>query len=260
MGQQIETYEKILNNVNEEIMLLDTNLRILWANARVMREHGSEIVSKYCYKVTHGIDHPCEAPHDICPVEEVLKTGRSGVSLHRHFDEKGNSFYADVTAYPVHEKGTIREIIHISKDVTERVVTEERLKEQQKALLELSSPIVRVWDKIIMVPLIGIFDSNRAQVVTETLLEAIEGTQAIVAILDISGIPVMDTMVANHLLRTIAAAKLMGTVCIVTGVRSSIAQTVVQLGVDLSGVVTKSTMLDGLRMAFELTGQKVVTQ
>lgn len=258
MDQKLDTYEKILNNVDEEIMLLDRDLRVLWANAKLMREHGTDVVSRYCYRITHKIDHPCKAPHDICPVEEALKTGRSEVSLHRHFDAQGNSLYSDVTAYPVYEDGSIREFIHISKDVTERVITEERLKEQQKALLELSSPIVKVWDKIIMVPLIGIFDSNRAQIVTRMLLSAIENTQACVAILDISGIPIMDTMVANHLLRTVAAAKLMGTVCVVTGVRSAIAQTVVHLGVDLSGVITKSTMLDGLKMALELTGQKIV--
>jgi rsbT co-antagonist protein RsbR len=93
--------------------------------------------------------------------------------------------------------------------------------------------------------------------VMETLLTAIEDTQSKVAILDISGIPVVDTLVAKHLIRTVSAAKLMGAECIITGIRSRISQTIIQLGVDLSGVVTRSTLADGLRIALDITGQKI---
>ena len=109
-------------------------------------------------------------------------------------------------------------------------------------------------------PLIGIFDSKRAQLVMEKLLSAIEESQAKVVILDISGIPVMDTLVAKYLLRTVSATTLMGTECVITGIRAAISQTVVQLGVDLSGVVTKTTLDEGIRHAFELTDVKVVAK
>ena len=130
------------------------------------------------------------------------------------------------------------------------------IKEQQRALMELSVPIVKVWDRILMIPLIGILDSSRTQLVMETLLTAIEETQSKVAILDISGIPIVDTLVAKHLLRTVAATKLMGAVCIITGIRSKISQTMIQLGIDLSSVTTRTTMADGLKVAFQLTGIK----
>lgn len=134
------------------------------------------------------------------------------------------------------------------------------IKEQQKALLEVSVPVVKVWDKILMVPLVGMLDSARTQLVMETLLTAIEETQSKVAILDISGIPVVDTLVAKHLMRTVSAAKLMGAECIITGIKSRISQTIVQLGVDLTGIVTKTTLADGLKVALDLTGQKVTAK
>lgn len=135
---------------------------------------------------------------------------------------------------------------------------EQLIKEQQKALLELSTPIVKVWDKILLVPLIGVLDSQRTQMVMESLLTSIEDTQSKVAILDISGIPIVDTLVAKHLIRTVSAAKLMGAQCIITGIRARISQTMIQLGVDMSDVITRSSLSDGLRVALDITGVKIV--
>lgn len=141
------------------------------------------------------------------------------------------------------------------------VNTKEKLvKEQSKAILELSSPVVKVWDKILMVSLIGMLDSARTQQVMETLLTEIEESQSKVAILDISGIPTVDSLVAKHLLKTVSATKLMGAECIITGINSRISQTMVQLGIDLTGVITKSTMADGLYVAFSMTNLKVVSK
>ena len=137
-------------------------------------------------------------------------------------------------------------------------VKEKLVKDQSQAMLELSAPVVKVWDKILMVPLIGMLDSVRTQQAMETLLTQIENTQSKVAILDISGIPTVDSIVAKHLMRTVSATKLMGTECIITGINSRIAQTMIQLGVDLSGVITKTTMADGLAIAFSITNLKVV--
>jgi len=136
-------------------------------------------------------------------------------------------------------------------------VREEMIKEQQKSISELSAPVIKVWDKIIMVPLIGMLDSARTQLVMERLLEALENTQSRVCILDISGIPLVDTAVARHLIRTVSAAKLMGAECIVTGISSRIAQTITQLGINLSGLITKSSLSDGLKVAFDIAGHKV---
>src|SRR3972149_3682234 len=132
----------------------------------------------------------------------------------------------------------------------------ELLKEQQKAFMEVSVPVVKVWNRILLVPLIGVFDSQRAELLMEMLLTELENTQAKVAILDVSGIPIVDSLVAKHLIRTVSAAKLMGVECIVTGIRSKISQTIVQLGVDLSGITTRATLEEGLKVALDLTNQK----
>lgn len=132
------------------------------------------------------------------------------------------------------------------------------INDQQRAFRTTSVPVVKVWNKIIMIPLVGILDSERTQLMMETLLEALEELQAKVAILDISGIPVVDTLVARHLISAASAVRLMGSECIITGIRAKIAQTLVQLGVDLGGFTTRMTMADGLHRALELTGQKIV--
>ena len=146
--------------------------------------------------------------------------------------------------------------------VTTTIVTdaEQRIRQQQEALLELSTPVIKIWEKVLTVPLIGILDSPRTQLVMETLLQRIVDTQSRVVILDISGIPGIDPMVANHLIRTVAATKLLGAECIITGISSKIAQTLVHLGVDLSAITTRSSMSDGIAMAFEILGLQVVSK
>lgn len=125
---------------------------------------------------------------------------------------------------------------------------------QGRQLLEQSTPVVRVWDSIIALPLVGTLDSARAQVVMETLLNAIVEERALVAIVDITGVPTVDTLVAQHLLKTVAATRLMGAECIVSGIRPQTAQTIVQLGIDLTDVVTRATLADALVTAIDRVG------
>ncbi|NWH05158.1 STAS domain-containing protein [Desulfobacter latus] len=134
---------------------------------------------------------------------------------------------------------------------------ESLIREQQQAFMEVSVPVVKIWDRILMIPLVGMLDSTRTQLMMETMLTSLEDNQANVAILDISGIPVVDTLVARHLVTAASAAKLMGAECIITGIRAKISQTLVQLGVDLSGFSTCSTLADGLRMALASTEQRI---
>lgn len=123
------------------------------------------------------------------------------------------------------------------------------IKRQQQELLELTTPVVKLWDNILALPLIGALDSARTQVVMENLLEMIVATGAAVAIIDITGVPIVDTLVAQHLLKTVAAARLMGAECIISGIRPQIAQTIVHLGVELRDVVTKATLADAFALA-----------
>jgi rsbT co-antagonist protein RsbR len=125
---------------------------------------------------------------------------------------------------------------------------------QQQELLELSTPVISLWEGVLALPLIGTLDSMRAQVVMESILQKIVDTGATIAIIDITGVPTVDTLVAQHLMKTIAAARLMGADCIISGIRPQIAQTIVHLGVDLDNVTTKATLADAFLVALERTG------
>jgi rsbT co-antagonist protein RsbR len=134
---------------------------------------------------------------------------------------------------------------------------EEIIRRQQEEMLEISTPVVKLWDGILALPMIGTLDSARTQVVMESLLNRIVETGSAVAILDITGVPTVDTLVAQHLLKTVTALRLMGAECIISGVRPQIAQTIVHLGVDLQGVTTKATLADALTLALKMTGYTV---
>jgi rsbT co-antagonist protein RsbR len=128
---------------------------------------------------------------------------------------------------------------------------------QQEEMLELSTPVVKLWDGVLALPMIGTLDSARTQIVMEALLQRIVETGANVAIIDITGVPTVDTLVAQHLIKTITAARLMGADCIISGIRPQIASTIVHLGVDLSDVVTKATLADAFRLALDRLGLAV---
>ena len=130
------------------------------------------------------------------------------------------------------------------------------IKRQAQELLELSTPVVELWDKIVAVPLIGTLDSERTQTVMENLLNHIVKSGAEIAIIDITGVPTVDTLVAQHLIKTVSAARLMGADCIISGIRPQIAQTIVHLGLQLD-VVSKATMADAFGLALKRTGQAV---
>ena len=134
---------------------------------------------------------------------------------------------------------------------------EEVINRQQREMLELSSPVVKLWEGIIALPMIGTLDSARTQVVMENLLQKVVETGAQIAILDITGVPTVDTLVAQHLLKTVTALRLMGAECIISGVRPQIAQTIVHLGVDLQGVTTKANLADALALALKRTGSSL---
>lgn len=127
----------------------------------------------------------------------------------------------------------------------------------QQDMLELSTPVVKLWEGILALPLIGTLDSARTQVVMETLLQKVVDTGSIVAIIDITGVPTVDTLVAQHLMKTVTAARLMGADCIISGIRPQIAQTIVHLGVGLGDITTKATLADAFLVALERTGSSI---
>jgi len=128
---------------------------------------------------------------------------------------------------------------------------------QQQELMELSTPVVQLWDEVLALPLIGTLDSARTQVVMENLLQRVVETGARIAIIDITGVPTVDTLVAQHLMKTVAATRLMGADCIISGIRPQIAQTIVHLGVNLNDIVTKATLADAFQIALTRLGATV---
>lgn len=135
---------------------------------------------------------------------------------------------------------------------------EEVILRQTDEMAEISTPVIRVWDGIVALPIIGTLDSSRTQVVMENLLQEIVESGSSIAILDISGVPAVDSLVAQHLIKTVSATRLMGAECIISGIRPEIAQTVVHLGIDLSQIITKSTLASALRTAFAMLQLQVV--
>jgi rsbT co-antagonist protein RsbR len=135
---------------------------------------------------------------------------------------------------------------------------EELISRQQQELLELSTPVVKLWDGILALPIIGTLDSARTQVVMENLLQTVVATNSKFAIIDITGVPTVDTLVAQHLLKTITAARLMGADCIISGVRPQIAQTIVHLGINLEDVITRAKLSDAFALALQMSGRTVV--
>lgn len=135
---------------------------------------------------------------------------------------------------------------------------EEVILRQTDEISEISTPVIQVWDGIVALPIIGTLDSARTQIVMENLLQQIVDTGSSIAILDISGVPAVDSLVAQHLIKTVSATRLMGAECIISGIRPEIAQTVVHLGIDLSNITTKSTLASALRAAFAMLQLEVV--
>lgn len=165
----------------------------------------------------------------------------------------GTRFWANVVITALRDKdGTLRGFGKVTRDLTERKQAEEKIKKQAQEILEMAAvPVVQVWEGIVLVPLIGTLDSQRTQHLMERLLERISETGSPVALVDITGVPAVDSQTAQHLIETISAVRLLGAEVIMTGIRPSIARTLVHLGVDLTTVITRSSLSAGLRLALE---------
>lgn len=165
-----------------------------------------------------------------------------------------NATDADALARDIWSSTQVLDSLGLYTVKTYQLTRESIIQRQQEEMLELSTPVVKLWDGILALPMIGTLDSARTQIVMESLLNRIVETGSQIAILDITGVPTVDTLVAQHLLKTVTALRLMGAECIISGVRPQIAQTIVHLGVDLQGVTTKATLADALALAMKRIG------
>jgi rsbT co-antagonist protein RsbR len=179
----------------------------------------------------------------------------------------GSKFWANVVITALYnEDGNLRGFAKVTRDMTERKAAEEALAQKAASealsrraqeILEISTPVVQVWEGIILAPIIGTLDSQRTQQLTEKILNGIVDTRSTVALVDITGVPAVDTQTARHLIESITAVRLLGADVILTGIRPAIAQTLVHLGIDLAGVTTRSSLSAGLRTAMERLGLHV---
>jgi rsbT co-antagonist protein RsbR len=165
----------------------------------------------------------------------------------------GSRFWASVTLAPIVDAhGAVQGFVKVARDLSERREQEQIVARQRDEILELSTPVIQVWDKVLVLPIIGTLDSLRATRLTESLLDRISLEQAEVVILDVSGVPAIDTDVAQHLLKTVEAARLMGTVSVLSGVRPETAQAMVHLGIDLGNLRSRTTLKEALQMALRM--------
>lgn len=171
----------------------------------------------------------------------------------------GSCFWASVALAPIVDTGgVVQGYVKVARDLSERREQEQLVQRQRDEILELSTPVIQVWDKVLVLPIIGTLDSLRASRLTESLLERISTEQAEVVILDVSGVPAIDTDVAQHLLKTVEAARLMGTVSVLCGVRPETAQAMVHLGIDLGNLRSRTTLKEALQLALQLVSATVL--
>lgn len=197
-----------------------------------------------------------EALEDIAAcIEKVKKTGSHRFET-KHRRKDGQILDIEVSAtYVPKLRG---QIVSFLRDITERKEAEKVIREQQEKLSRFSTPVLRAYEGLLVLPVVGLIDSKRVQQLTQNLLESIQVNRARVAVLDITGVPVMSSSIANHLIVTATAADLMGAKIIMTGLSGEIARTLAELGVDLSNITTVADLQSGIEMALKLLGQRVV--
>lgn len=247
-----EMFEIMINNLRQyAIILLDTEGKVVtWCPAaeRLKGWKAEEIIGQDFSR--------------FYPPEDVQK-GKTKMELERalvdgRFEDEGwrvrkdgSRFWANVVTTALRDaNGTLKGFGKVTRDLSDRRAMEEELRTQSQEILEMATvPIVQVWEGVVLVPLIGTLDSQRTQQLMERLLNRITETGSPVAVLDITGVPTVDTQTAQHLIETISAVRLLGAEVVLTGVRPIIAQTLVHLGIDLSNVITRASLAAGLRMA-----------
>lgn len=256
-----EMLQSLLDNAPNMIIVVSRDGTIQYINRTVNGFDGGDVVG------TNQFDYINEEYKEVVreTIEQVFSTGKPGQYVIEGTGADGGISWYSTFVGPIKNNGEVVAVSLFVTDISDRKKAEEDLKktqerllsQQSQAILELSTPVIQIWDEILVLPLIGTVDTARAQQIIENLLDSIVTSQASVAIIDITGVPVVDTKVADHFIKTIEAAKMLGTEVILTGVSPYNALTLVKMGVDLGRITTKGTLQTGLKLAFEITKHRV---
>jgi PAS domain S-box-containing protein len=254
-------YRLLVDSVNDyAIITLDVDGNVTTWNKGAARIKGytpEEIIGRHfsCF-------YPQEKIRARLPERELRAAATEG----RFEDEgwrvrkDGSQFWANVIITALRDRaGNLVGFGKVTRDLTEQKQAEETIARQAQEILEVSTPVVQVWDGVVAAPLIGTLDSQRTEQFMERLLQRIVETNSSVALVDITGVPTIDTQTAQHLIETITAVRMLGAQVVLTGVRPALAQTLVHLGIDLSHIVTRSSLSAGLRIALDLLGLHVIS-
>jgi rsbT co-antagonist protein RsbR len=240
---------QVLEQIPTPVMTVDTDLKVTYMNTasrNFLGKSWEEIKGKFCYDL-FGSSH-CKTTD--CNMLHAIETGEK-CSSRNMVTLEGRTIHFEYYAVPLKdESGNIVGGLEFIVDITERVRDEERLREQSRTIREISTPAIKLWEGIVVLPVVGVVDSMRAQQMMDTMLLKIAETGSKFIILDIQGVAAVDTAVANHLIKITKATKLMGCQCIISGISPAVAQTLVHLGIDMGEVKTNSTLSDALADAF----------
>ena len=240
----------VLEQIPTPVMAVDRGLNIIFLNAagrQLLGRPWENIKGNTCHSLFKS-DH-CQTPE--CRIKQAMETGQR-LTARNELNIDDRVVPIEYTAVPLKdENGEIIGGLEYIIDITERVQAEQKLREQRRTIQEISTPAIKLWDRIVVLPVVGVVDSLRAQQIMSAMLTKITETSSKVIIMDIQGVAAVDTAVANHLIKITKATKLMGCRCIISGISPAVAETLVELGVDLGDVATNSTLEDALQDAFK---------
>lgn len=246
----------LLQQLPTPVMAVNLDMELIFMNDAGLNLLGStwEKIKGLACKDVFNSRH-CGTPD--CRMRQVME-GDESRTVRNTVNINGRDIPIEYTSAALKDgSGNIVGGLEYILDITERVRQEKKLKEQSRTIMEISTPAIRLWDRIVILPVVGVVDSARAQQMMNTMLTKIMETSAKVIILDIQGVAAVDTAVANHLIKIAKATKLMGCKCIISGISPAVAETIVQLGIELGDIATNSTLQDALSDAFGFVNLEV---
>jgi rsbT co-antagonist protein RsbR len=250
----------LIDNMPDAIYVKDAQSRFVVANQGIAEVMGTGTPEGLLGKTDFDFYPQALATKFYADERRIIESGQPLIDLVEPvLNSGGRQRWFSTTKVPLRDSaGSVIGLVGIGRDITEHKQAEEA--QHAKEILEISTPVLQVWEGVVVAPLIGTLDSQRTQRFMEVLLERIVETQSAIVLVDITGVPTIDTQTAQHLIETISAVRLLGARVVLTGVRPAIAQTLVHLGIDLSGITTRSSLVAGLRVALELLHLRMISK